>query len=358
MKRAESPTISVIMPVRNASESLEVAVNSILRQTFDDFELIVVNDHSTDESESILGGFQDRRIQLRPNTGKAGVAFAFNTGLEAARGRYVARMDADDISLPDRLATQLAYLEQHPEVDIVGASINLLEPNGRLSKDRSIRPTLPTHLRWSLLFYCSVAFPTVMARRQTLLDLGGCDSQHSPADDYDLWLRAVEAGIRVTNIPKVLLNYRINPTGLSHSPGSNMSAITLALSQRALARFLHSREPVEPTTLQVLREPAEIRAVDDFEGAVAKAIRLLEDTIKAMDEAGADVESLSAIELHAATYANRLILNALKASPGSSMRRVRESRLLTGPGLAGYAVRAAGRRTIPDIRLRPRRRPH
>lgn len=349
MAAPNSPPISVIMPMRDAATYLRPAVESILAQTFKDFELIVVNDHSEDASESIVKDFDDPRIRLHPNTGPSGVAHAFNAGLEAARGSYVARMDADDISVPHRLQTQFTFLGRHPEAEIAGAGISLLDPSGRLHKDRSIRPSLPMHVRWSLLFYCCLAFPTVIARRQTLLDLGGCDPQYSPSDDYDLWIRAVEAGVAVTNIPDVLLNYRINPTGLSHSPQSKMNNISISLSQAALTRFLGPDEPVQLKTLQVLRDPVRLRGEDDAEGAVREAVRLLERTIQVLEDHDVDRESLRTINKHAADYANRLLLYALTMSPRSSFAAVRGSNLLTASGLASYAGRAAARRAAAVV---------
>lgn len=349
MAPSNTPPLSVIMPMRDAAAHLRPAIESILGQTFKDFELIVVNDHSEDDSESIVQSFGDPRIRLEPNKGPSGVAYAFNAGLENARGSYVARMDADDISLPHRLETQLAYLCRHPEVEIAGAGISLLDPSGRLYKDRSIRPSLPTHVRWSLLFYSCLAFPTLIARRETLLDLGGCDPQYSPSDDYDLWIRAVEAGITVTNVPDVLLNYRINPTGLSHSPQSKMSNITLSLSQTALNRFLGADEAVQIGTLETLREPARLNCEEDVEGAVREAVRLLEATIQVLQDHRVDGQSLRSIKKHAAQYANRLLLYALTVAPRSSFTAARGSNLLTLPAFASYAARAAGRRAASIV---------
>ena len=128
-----TPLISVIMPVFNGENFLQDAVGSILGQTFTDFELIAIDDGSTDNSTALLESFRlnDRRVIIQRHTENQGVTAALNTGLALARGKYIARMDADDISLPVRFEKQVAFMETHPEIDILGSAVRLMDERGR-----------------------------------------------------------------------------------------------------------------------------------------------------------------------------------------------------------------------------------
>lgn len=206
---SNTPALSVIMPVYNAAAYLAQAVESVLAQTFEDFELIIVNDGSTDRSPRILADLarRDGRIKLisRPNTGIVG---ALNDGLRAARADLIARMDADDVSLPQRFEKQLAYLRAHPEVVALGSRVVGVDPCGcelfhsdhSLAHDEIDRELLKG-VGWAIVH------PTVIMRREPLQRVGGYRSEYQWVEDLDLFLRLAEIGT-LANLPDELLLYR------------------------------------------------------------------------------------------------------------------------------------------------------
>jgi glycosyltransferase involved in cell wall biosynthesis len=205
------------MPVYNAERYVAEAVESILRQTFRDFELIIINDGSTDQSLQILRQFAaaDQRIQLtsRPNTG---CVVALNEGLALARGEFVARMDADDISAPDRLEKQIAFLRSCPEFVLVGSRVWLVDSEGEELRgfvDALTHEEIDGRLMKgdaSVLVH-----PACMIRRETMIRIGGYNESLDIAEDLDMYLKLAEVG-RLANLSEVLLDYRQHPNSVSH----------------------------------------------------------------------------------------------------------------------------------------------
>jgi len=209
------PTVSVLMPVYNAERYLSEAVESILGQTFADFEFLIVDDGSTDRSRAILERYaaRDPRIRLtsRPNTGYAA---ALNELLGLARGELVARMDADDVALPERLARQVDYLGAHPDVVGVGTAVHFIDAAGRFLRDRHPGMDHEAIQERALAGDCALNHPSVMMRRAALEAVGGYHVEFMPAEDLDLWLRLGEVG-RLTNLPNVLMKYRQHEASFS-----------------------------------------------------------------------------------------------------------------------------------------------
>lgn len=204
------PVVSVIMPVRDGGAYLREAVDSILSQSFADLELILVDDHSADQAIAALQR-SDPRLQLLANPGR-GVSSAFNTGLARARGAFIARMDADDLALPERLAQQLAYLDARPDVAICGACVELFSERplrgGNLRYQRWLNGCRsPAQIHRQMFVESPLPNPTAMFRRQALLQLGGYADPPWP-EDYDLFLRAREAGLRMGKPDATLLRWR------------------------------------------------------------------------------------------------------------------------------------------------------
>jgi glycosyltransferase involved in cell wall biosynthesis len=208
--------ISVVLTIYNGERFLAEAVDSILAQTFSDFELIAVDDGSTDRSLAILQAYaaQDQRVRLisRPNTGQAG---AINDGVYAARGEFVARMDADDVLRPDRFRRQYEFLKAHPDIGVLGAAYQAIDETGTCIGQPNRYPLEPTRIRKALQNgSCAIAHPAVMLRRTALLRAGPYRGVLRPAEDYDLWLRMSEF-TNLANLPEVLLLYRIHGGSLS-----------------------------------------------------------------------------------------------------------------------------------------------
>jgi glycosyltransferase involved in cell wall biosynthesis len=203
------PHISVVLPVWNGERFLADAVESILSEGLDSLELIVVDDGSTDSSALIAAGFARRDPRVSVLTIEhAGIASALNAGIAAARGRYIARMDSDDISMPSRLQKQFAYLEANPECVAVGCAIEFIDESGA-SIGARVFPAEHEAIADAFLNSLSapLAHPTVMARREALLAVGGYRNDRVPSEDFDLWIRLSEYG-RLANLPQALLRYR------------------------------------------------------------------------------------------------------------------------------------------------------
>ena len=204
-----TPCVSVLMPVRNGGRFVEEAIQSILGQAFHDFEFIIIDDGSTDETVEIIERYRliDPRIRIHSQA-RQGLVAALNRGLSVACGLYVARMDADDVSLLDRLAAQVAFMESHPAVGICGTWI---ETFGEAHADVRRYPSDGEAISAWLLFESVLAHPSVMMRRNVLVQYGlSYDAAIPHAEDYDLWVRAARHTV-LANIPEVLVRYRLHP---------------------------------------------------------------------------------------------------------------------------------------------------
>lgn len=195
------------MSVYNERTYVEKAVQSILGQTYADFEFIIVNDGSTDGSKEALEQYasSDDRIRLVHQENR-GLPESLNRGLEMARGSYIARMDADDISHPERFEHQVRFLETNPQVGIVGTQIEKIDSQGQVRWKWS-PPTHPDAIAWRLFFDTCFCHPTVMARRSLLEELGGYADWAEVGQDYELWTRAV-LETRLANLPSRLYKAR------------------------------------------------------------------------------------------------------------------------------------------------------
>ncbi len=209
------PAVSVVMPAFNAARHLSEAVDSILAQTLEDFEFIIVEDGSTDETPALLESYaqHDRRIRVIRNPANLGVVASLNVGLEAARGRYIARIDADDIAAPTRLAAQAAFLDAHPDYALIGARCRTIDDAGRALKidDHAQTPEL---CAWTVFFRIPFPHPTYFFRRSAV-DAGfryRGDYRH--AEDLDFAQRLLRLG-RGRALDALLLDYRMHPTNVS-----------------------------------------------------------------------------------------------------------------------------------------------
>ncbi|HEY8750259.1 MAG TPA: glycosyltransferase [Tepidisphaeraceae bacterium] len=207
-----NPGISVVIGAFNAQRFLTAAIDSLLAQTFEDFELIVVDDGSQDRTFQILNEFQARDPRVRPlRIPHGGIVDAANTGLKAARSDLIARADADDLNFPNRLQKQFDYLESHPEVVAVGSRMEVIEPYGSPLR---ITDHKLTHEEIEAEFLRGVGWalpqPTAMLRKSIALKVGGYRHNYPYSEDFDLFLRMAEAG-RLANLPDVLVQYRLHP---------------------------------------------------------------------------------------------------------------------------------------------------
>lgn len=203
----KAPRITVLMAVFNGARYLDAAVQSILCQTWSDFELLIVDDGSTDDTPQRLASYPDERMRV-VRTENRGVGAALAHGVTLARGEFVARMDADDIAAPNRLERQLAALEAMPEVGVVDSGVHLMDRQGRpLPDDVTDAFFSRAERRWRLMWRNAVVHPTVMIRRAVLERTGHNYRPRVIAEDYDLWLRLVPH-TEFHRLPEQLLWYR------------------------------------------------------------------------------------------------------------------------------------------------------
>jgi glycosyltransferase involved in cell wall biosynthesis len=210
MNQTFDPKVSVVLPVHNGMPYLKLAVASILSQSFSAFELIVVDDGSTDGSSEYLASIEDPRVRvIRKVSG--GVAATLNFGIGQARTEYIARMDADDIAYPQRL--QLQYERMKGGGVLVGALADVIDESGNLTGEE-LNPLSDTAIRWSLLFRSSFVHPSVMFCRHAFEATGGYDPGFEVAQDFDLWTRMSRFGA-LSNLEERLISYRRHATNLS-----------------------------------------------------------------------------------------------------------------------------------------------
>lgn len=240
-----SELISVVMPVHNGGQYLQAAVDSILQQTQPSLELIIVDDHSTDTAIENLTGL-DARVTLVSAHGR-GVVSAFNAGFKHCNGEYIARMDGDDLALPQRLQVQLAYFKQHAGIDIISCCVEFFSAKtiqGGLKRYQtwlnSVRTSQQIHQQ--IFIESPMPNPGAMFRRSALVQLGGY-RKTAWAEDYDLYLRADAMGMKMAKPEPVLLRWREHAQRLTHTD----PVYSHEQFMRAKAHFLvHSRLPDQP----------------------------------------------------------------------------------------------------------------
>ena len=202
-----APLVSILMPVFRTAPYLREAMDSMLCQTFQDFELIVLDDCSPDNAEEILEAYDDPRIVRYKGEKNAGLSNVLNVGIGMARGKYIARMDSDDISLPQRLQVQVAYLDKHPDVDLVSVGMRLFGAK----EGTWIRELNHEKVKIEALFHSPVLHASSVWRKDSFEQHGLRFHQEMvPAEDYDLWTRAMLKGLKLVNLPEVLYEYRIH----------------------------------------------------------------------------------------------------------------------------------------------------
>ena len=232
-----APAVSVVMPLYNVQAHLREAMDSLLGQRFGDFEIVAVDDGSRDATLDILRGYEaaDPRVRVlsRPNTGIVG---ALNDGLRMARADFIARMDGDDISLPDRLQKQVDYLLAHPACVLVGSQVMLIDPEGQ-----PICPHPQTRYAHADIDHdhlnrgWPVIHPAVMMRRAAVERVGGYREQYKFLEDLDLFLRLAEVG-ELANLPDILLKYRLHFASICHTRHDIQGPLKQQLYNEAKAR--------------------------------------------------------------------------------------------------------------------------
>lgn len=220
----KKPLITVLMPAYNMEHYIGQAIESILNQTFQDFELLIINDASTDRTHNIIKTYfkKDTRIRLIKNKKNIKISNTLNKGIKMARAEIIARMDPDDISFPERLAIQFNFLRNHPKVAIVGANIQIINANGKPISKREY-PTSSANLKKIMFRYSPFAHPVIMFRKKAFEEFGGYSESMVPCEDIDLWFK-IGSKYEFATIRKSLLAYRMLLTSSSHS---NLKAVEM-----------------------------------------------------------------------------------------------------------------------------------
>ena len=201
-----SPRVSILFPVYKTAPFLKEAVDSMLSQTFTDFELIVLNDCSPDNAEEIMDTFNDPRIVRYRGETNVGLGSVLNVGISMARGEYIARMDSDDISLPERLQFQVDFLETHPGIDLVSVGMQEFGEGNRVHRYDSETE----EIKFNALFHSPICHASSVWRKKSFDGLF-YDQSFVPSEDYHLWTRALTKGVKMRNLPQVLYKYRRFP---------------------------------------------------------------------------------------------------------------------------------------------------
>ncbi len=244
------PRVSVVMPVLNPdADYLGRAVDSILGQTFGDFELLVIEDPSSRSAAPVLAQRQDLRIRYIVNLERTSLVDQLNRGLAEARGELVARFDADDLCEPDRLEKQVAFLDVHPQIGVLGTQLAILDGEGRLCGRRDY-PCDHDAIAGALARFNALAHPSVMFRKHLVVEAGGYNHRYLGNEDYELWCRLVARGVRLANLRAALVRYRIHPGALKSARLHSILRGTLEVKDtywreqmnlRARARYLGER---------------------------------------------------------------------------------------------------------------------
>jgi glycosyltransferase involved in cell wall biosynthesis len=234
--------ISVALPVYNAAASIRATLDSLVRQTCSDFDVVVVDDASHDETLAIVAGFADRlALKIIESPVNLGISGARNRLLAAIDSPYVAILDHDDVCHPTRLARQLEFLGAHPDIDICGSAIAYFTDDAEIgSATRILRhPGDDAVIKTTLLYNTAMVHPSAMARRSFFADVGGYDAELSPAEDYALWCRAALLGKRFANLDEPLLYYRIHPKQTSKTQAERMVHQDIEIKRRYIRGLLH-----------------------------------------------------------------------------------------------------------------------
>ncbi|MBW2003738.1 MAG: glycosyltransferase [Deltaproteobacteria bacterium] len=210
-----APLITVLMAVYNGEKCLDHTIESILSQTFTDFEFLIINDCSTDRTADVIRSYNDARIRLHSNETNIGQTKSLNVGLNLAKGKYIARMDADDYSMPNRLERQYHYITQHPEYSVVGTDCLVMdESNAKRSISKGYFKYEDIIIK--LLTGSPINHVSVLMNRADIVRIGAYDPKYKISADFDLWSRLIRQGYKITTLREVLCAYRVSEGSYSN----------------------------------------------------------------------------------------------------------------------------------------------
>lgn len=224
------PMITVLMSVYNGEKYLKEAIDSILAQTFKDFEFLIINDGSTDNSVNIIESYDDPRIKLINNEKNLKLIASLNKGISLARGKYIARMDSDDISMPERFEKEIKFLESNPDYGLVATYYTVIDGMGS-EKYKMSYPSSNDLIKLFLSVNCPIVHGSVMGRTELFKENPYGSKEFSAVEDYELWVR-MSKRTKIHNIPEYLFKYRIYGESFSDTKAKLMADQTLELSKK------------------------------------------------------------------------------------------------------------------------------
>lgn len=314
--RMKDPALSVVMTIYDGERYLYEAIQSILDQSYQDFEIIIVSEHGTSTASlETISRFSDPRIVHLHNYERIGLVRSLNRGLSAARGKYIARMDGDDVCEKDRFERQKAFLEKHHEVGGVGTAITFIDGKGR-AIITSRYPDRPKVVRWEMFFRSAIANPSVMFRSDILKKVGVYNEAVTLAEDYDLWLRVLTVS-ELANIPDALLRYRIHGSNISSVREAETSSIADRLALGAITKL--TGEDCSMEAVSCLRDRSRIMTALQGQGASDLLAKMHQRYIEKVDPSLMDQ-----VRIHAVTLRLQLAtsLRFLKFDPLGSFRTI------------------------------------
>jgi glycosyltransferase involved in cell wall biosynthesis len=237
MDKDVSPLVTVLMPVFNGQSFLKEAIQSILDQSYSHFELLIYNDGSTDQTQEIINSFEDKRIVRYNDRENSGYVCRLNHGFSVAKGKYIARMDADDVSFTHRLKMQVEFMEHFSEIGICGSHVEIIDLRGK-SLGKSQHYTNDELLRIKLLADSCFAHPSVMIRK-SVVDANNLryDENFTPAEDYQLWY-TLSLITKLANLPDILLKYRVHDTQITQRKKEIQKTAADAIRKKTIQDFL------------------------------------------------------------------------------------------------------------------------
>ena len=273
------PCISIILPVYNGEKFIHESIRSILDQSFTDFELIIINDGSIDNSHNIITKFNDKRIKYIQQENQ-GLSKALNKGIKASSGKLIGRQDADDISLKHRLKKQIEYMSTHPECQLLGTWAQIIE-NKKLTQRYLIHPTNDKDCKYRLLFDCCFTHSSIIIRKEILKKVGLYNENEKivPPEDYELWSRIARKS-KIANIPEVLVYFRENDSSMTYNKPYKIRERAARISVKNMLYYTNNTKVKEIETLAGIYHDIDILISKQprFD-KIKKVIRNLEDAI-------------------------------------------------------------------------------
>lgn len=287
----DAPEVTVLMPVFNAGEYLHEAIESILQQTFTDFELIVVNDASTDGSDRIVDSYRDPRIIRITNERNLGASESRNRGIRIAKGTYITPMDADDVSDRRRLESQISFLKGNPDIALVATWGTVIAQNGDLIKQVKI-PQNPFLLRWRLLLNNQLIHSSVMVPSRILRNLGGYNKSFESAEDYELCSRIILDN-PIAVIPDFLVKWRCHAKSLGSRDSRKQDIAANTIAAKNVQSLVDRRFSM--AEIERLRDIMSLRPIPEGCDHPAYGDLLYDLLLAAVERWEPDIEGLTAI---------------------------------------------------------------